>query len=99
MTPLPASLNKALDQALKEIGDPGPVVEIRSQGGGCINHASQVVTKKNQYFLKWNPQPLPNMFTTESLGLKLLAAENAIRVPAVIKAQEAHAGVPAFILL
>jgi fructosamine-3-kinase len=99
MTSLPAPLNTALDQALHEIGDPGPVVEIRSQGGGCINHASQVVTRNNQYFLKWNPQPLPNMFTAEAKGLQLLAAENAIRVPAVIQAQEAQAGVPAFILL
>ncbi|PKO04491.1 MAG: fructosamine kinase [Chloroflexi bacterium HGW-Chloroflexi-3] len=99
MTALPATLNIALDQALQEIGDPGPVVEIQSLGGGCINHASQIVTSNSQYFLKWNPQPLPNMFTAEAKGLGLLAAVNAIRVPAVIKAQEAQAGVPAFILL
>lgn len=99
MTALPASLNKVLDQALQEMGDPGPVVEIRSQGGGCINHASQVLTQYNKYFLKWNPQPLPNMFTSEALGLRLLAAENAIRVPAVITTQEAQSGIPAFILL
>lgn len=99
MTSLPASLNTALDQALREVGDPGPVIEIRSQGGGCINHASQVVTRHNQYFLKWNPQPLPNMFSTEALGLQLLAAVNAIRVPAVITVQEANSGIPAFILL
>ncbi len=99
MTSLPSPLSIALDQALLEIGDPGPVVEIRSQGGGCINHASQVVTRNNQYFLKWNPQPLPNMFTTEAQGLRLLAAEKTIRAPAVIKAQEAQSGVPAFILL
>jgi len=99
MTALPVSLNAALGQTLREIGDPGPVVEIRSQGGGCINHASQVVTRNNHYFLKWNPQPLPNMFTSEALGLRLLAAENAIRVPEVITAQEAQSDVPAFILL
>lgn len=99
MISLPVPLSTALDQVLYEIGDPGPVIEIRSQGGGCINHASQVVTRINQYFLKWNPQPIPNMFTTEALGLELLASENAIRVPEVIKAQEAYAGVPAFILL
>lgn len=99
MTALPPSLNKALNQALQEIGDPGPVVEIRSQGGGCINNASQVLTRANQYFLKWNSQPLPNMFTSEASGLRLLKAVNAIRVPAVIKAQEAQSGVPAFLLL
>ncbi|RQW79382.1 MAG: fructosamine kinase, partial [Geobacter sp.] len=61
--------------------------------------ASQIVTRNKHYFLKWNPQPLPNMFTSEALGLRLLAGENAIRVPAVIKAQEAQSGIPAFILL
>jgi fructosamine-3-kinase len=99
MTSLPVPLKTALDQALREVGESGPIVEIRPQGGGCINHASQVVTRNNQYFLKWNPQPLSNMFTAEAKGLQLLAAENIIRVPAVIKVQEAQAGVPAFILL
>ncbi len=98
MKNLPSGLQVALPQILKEIGDPGPIIELRSQGGGCINHASQLVTKKKKYFLKWNSQSLPNMFTTEAIGLRLLSSAKAIRIPEVIKAQEAQAGIPAYLL-
>jgi len=99
MSSLPNPYQVALLESLHEIGDPGPIIEIKPQTGGCINHASQLVTKKNKYFLKWNAQPLPNMFSVEAKGLHLLASTKAIRVPKVINAREANAEVPAFILL
>ncbi|MDO9086874.1 MAG: fructosamine kinase family protein [Anaerolineaceae bacterium] len=99
MTSLPIALENTLKQILAGISDPGPVMQIKSVGGGCINHASQVVTERNRYFLKWNPQPHPNMFTTEAQGLQMLAAVDTIRVPSVIKFQEAEQNLPAFILL
>ena len=99
MIGLSTSFQVALTQALREIGDPDPIVEIKPQSGGCINHASQLLTKQKKYFLKWNPQPLPDMFSSEAIGLSLLSSLKVIRVPAVIKAQEAIAGAPAFILL
>lgn len=99
MTGLPDALEKKLFQVLATKGDRGPIREVESVGGGCINHASKVVTENNRYFLKWNPQSLPLMFSSEARGLQLLAAMNMIRVPAVIEIQEAHAGIPAFILL
>lgn len=99
MSSLPNPFLVALLESLHEIGDPGPIIEIKPQTGGCINHASQLVTKKNKYFLKWNAQPLPNMFSVEAKGLHLLASTKAIRVPKVINAREANAEVPAFILL
>ena len=98
MIDLPDSVLNAVHQVLQNIGDPDPIVQVRSQGGGCINNASQVVTQKNKYFLKWNANPLPGMFTTEAYGLKLLKSIGEIRVPEVIKAQEAGNSTPAFIL-
>ncbi len=99
MTALPQKLETALTLALTEINDPGPIQQLKSIGGGCINNASQVVTPKASYFLKCNAAPLPNMFTTEAQGLQLLAATDTIRIPAVIKVQEAEPDLPAFILM
>ncbi|HSM24765.1 MAG TPA: fructosamine kinase family protein [Anaerolineaceae bacterium] len=99
MTALQKDLERAITQALTEIDDPGPIQPMRSVGGGCINNASQVVTPKGSYFLKWNAAPLPNMFTAEAKGLQLLAATNTIRLPVVIKVQEAEPDLPAFILM
>ena len=99
MISLPFALQSALIRSLEGIGDPGPIIDIRPQGGGCINHASQLVTKKRKYFLKWNPKPLPDMFTSEAKGLQLLSTVEAIRVPEVIIAQESQTGIPGFILL
>jgi fructosamine-3-kinase len=99
MTALPQILETALTHALTKINDPGPIQLLKSIGGGCINNALQVVTPKASYFVKWNVAPLPKMFTTEAQGLQLLAATNTIRIPAVIKVQEAEPGLPAFILM
>ena len=99
MTSLPSELSAAIGLALSEIGDPGPVREVNPLGGGCINHASKITTQRSSYFLKWNSQPLPDMFTTEAAGLRLLGNVQAIRVPAVFKAQEANGKIPAFLLL
>jgi len=99
MNNLPPGLQVALSQILKEVGHPDPIIELRSLGGGCINHASKLVTEKKKYFLKWNSQSLPNMFTTEALGLRLLSSAKVIRIPEVIQAQETQAELPAFLLL
>ena len=90
MTNLPQRLQSILIFALTERGDFGPIQQVRSVGGGCINNASQILTPKASYFLKWNNAPLPNLFTTEAYGLRLLKEMNTIRIPEVFKAQEAH---------
>lgn len=99
MINLPVGLQAVITQVLQENGDPGPIRAIKTQGGGCINHASKLETKERDYFLKWNPQPLPEMFTSEAIGLRLISFVETIRVPGVIKAQEAMSGNPAFLLL
>jgi len=99
MNDLPQRLQSILIFALTERGDFGPIQQVRSVGVGCINNASQVVTKTASYFLKWNSAPLPNMFTTEANGLQLLKAMNTIRIPEVFKVQEAQTDLLAFILM
>lgn len=98
MINLPGSIVDSIRQTLSDLGDSSPIIQVRSQGGGCINHASQITTEKSSYFLKWNANPLPQMFTTEAYGLGLLKSIREIRVPEVLKAQEAENGTPAFIL-
>jgi len=99
MIALPSALIEAIIQTLSEIGDPGPIQEVRPLGGGCINQASQISTPINNYFLKWNSKTLPNMFSAEAYGLKLLSSGQTIRVPAVLRVQEANLNSPAFILM
>jgi fructosamine-3-kinase len=68
-------------------------------GGGCINNASRLQTASAVYLLKWNPAPLPGMFSAEAKGLRLLAETGPVRVPAVMAVREAGDDCPAFILL
>lgn len=95
---LPAALQSAVLAALAAAGDPGPLTGARSLGGGCINHAQRLDTRLGAYVLKWNPAPLPGMFTAEARGLARMAATRTVRVPAVYAAEEAAPGCPAFIL-
>lgn len=99
MTTLPQQMQSILLWILSEMGDIGPIQQVRSIGGGCINNASQIITPKSSYFIKWNSSPLPEMFTTEARGLQLLKNTRTIRIPEVHKVQEAQPGLPAFILL
>jgi fructosamine-3-kinase len=68
-------------------------------GGGCINHATLLETGKERYFLKWNSDPLPEVFHTEALGLRLLAETITVRVPGVLAYAEKDGSSPAFLLL
>ncbi len=99
MTTLPGALSSIIHTTLSSLGDPGPIVQIQILGGGCINHASRIMTQNKSYFLKWNQHPYPNMFSMEAYGLNMLASINTVRVPKVIKVQESVFDVPAFILL
>ena len=61
----------------------------RPVSGGCINRCYQLETSSGNYFLKYNDATLyPEMFASEAKGLKLLAAADAIDVPAVISCGE-----------
>lgn len=69
---------------LSQAGDPSPLVNIAPVGGGCIHRVSRIATEKRSYLLKWNPNPLKDIFRLEAAGLALLGATGAVHVPQVI---------------
>jgi len=71
-----------------------------SLGGGCINHASVLVTSAGTFFLKWNRQCAADLFLREAECLKELkkAAGNELVVPEVIIAREVDE-TPGFLVL
>ena len=103
MSSLPAALADAVAAALRACGDDTPIGSVRPVGGGCINNTSRLATGRRAYLLKWNATAEPGSFEQEIRGLRLLAAANAVRVPAAYATDadlaEGHAGCPAFLLL
>ena len=60
----------------------GPVVEVRAQGGGCINAAYRLRTASGaRFFLKVNPAAPEDMFAREAEGLQALAVPRGPKVP------------------
>lgn len=99
MTRLPAALTAWVGELLRDAGDPTPIESAHPVGGGCINNALRLQTARATYLLKWNPDPLPDLFLREAAGLALLAATGTVRVPAVLAAVNAAPECPACILL
>lgn len=99
MIGIPTSLHEPLRQALDNLGDLSAVLSTTPVSGGCINHAARLETRDHRYLLKWNADPLPDMFQCELRGLLLLASTRTVRVPAPFAAVEAGKSHPAFILL
>jgi fructosamine-3-kinase len=81
------------------MGDSSPLRSVQPVGGGCINHAMRLETRKGLYLIKYNSDPLPGMFPCEAQGLELIAATHTVRVPAALAYQEASDQRPAWILL
>ena len=56
-----------------------------SLGGGCINHASKIVTNLGEFFVKWNASCAEDMFLREAEGLRELkkAAGNQLKIPEI----------------
>lgn len=99
MSSLPGSLQHALRSALNRAGDSTIIRSVNPVGGGCINNAQRLETERGFYFLKWNSDPLPGLFSSEVSGLQAIAATDTVRVPAVIAYGEPEDGCPAFLLL
>jgi fructosamine-3-kinase len=91
---LPASLADALRQALG-----ASPASVRPVSGGDINDAARFVAADQTYLVKWNSAPLPDMFSAEAKGLKLLAQAQALRVPGVFAHAEVEGDCPAYIVL
>ncbi len=72
---------------LSSLGTQVELRQVEVQGGGCINRALKIITRKDTYFLKCN-ENTHNFFDHEVVGLQLLAGSQTFRIPEVI-----HAGV------
>lgn len=98
---LPAALAALLAEELK-----AELTAVRPVGGGDISQAARVEAGGRAYMVKWHsrpPQPMPgwlDLFAAEAAGLALLAAAQAVRVPAVVAHGAAGpGGLPAFIVM
>lgn len=79
---LPFPFLDHLNEQLSAAGAPVAIDEVIPVGGGSINDAYRLVTKKGTYFLKTNrADRYPSMFEAEADGLAHLRAPMAIRVP------------------
>lgn len=96
---LPAALHQPLTDALASIGDHSGIRRAQPVGGGCINNALCLETTLQRYCLKWNPDPLPHLFAVEADGLRLMAATQTVRVPAVLFVGKRTTEHPAYLLL
>jgi fructosamine-3-kinase len=103
LSALPEPLVEILPAALRAAGDETPVRTARVISGGCINNATYLETTRRAYLLKWNTIAAPDFFEQEVRGLRLLAAANAVRVPAPYLTSAGipmpPSGAPAFVLL
>ncbi|NQU87044.1 MAG: fructosamine kinase family protein [Mariniphaga sp.] len=78
-------------------------IEIQSNsslGGGCINHASKLVTSAGVFFLKWNNHCASDVFLREAESLKELRKEQNpyLKIPEVILYKKLDS-TPGFLLL
>ncbi len=99
MSSFPSPLENKLQEVLVRLGDQTRIQSAMMVSGGCINHATLLETGKERYFLKWNFDPLPEVFSTEAHGLELLASTSTVRVPRVLAFGEKEGRIPAFLLL
>ncbi len=99
MSIFPAALKRPLRDALRSIGDESAIESGRPVGGGCINNAMRLDTGRRSYLLKWNADPLPDMFPVEVEGLRELHATHTVRVPEPYAAANPQDGAPGFILM
>ncbi len=72
---------------------------VQAVHGGDINQAARIDIKGQPYFVKYKLDTPPRVFEIEALGLKLLHASGAIRVPQVIRYAEAADHRPAYLIL
>lgn len=56
------------------------LIDSRSVGGGCINHAVKLSTSVGDFFLKWNASAPVDMFVKEAAGLNEMSMAGALLV-------------------
>ena len=84
------SIQSSIQQKLKELfSNNTNEIHFGSVGGGCINETYRISFDDRQFFCKINSATkFPHLFEKEANGLKLIAKQNIIKVPAVINCFE-----------
>lgn len=82
----------ALEDILRQLGDPSPILEQKPLSGGDINEAYYVKTREQEYFAKQNRNVSPYFFQAEARGLELIRATESIHVPKVYHYDENERG-------
>ncbi|MFC2947518.1 fructosamine kinase family protein [Virgibacillus sediminis] len=75
--------NSIVEKALYQAGDQSRLVSTVQIHGGSINKSFYVETEKNQYFIKYHPDPPENFFHTEAHGLESIRRTDSVQVPEV----------------
>ncbi len=79
--PLKATLEKLMSEAL---GEAIQIQNAKMLGGGCISHASKLVTDKGDFFAKWNNNGPDDLFLREAECLEEMAkAVSLLKIPKV----------------
>ncbi len=100
-TTLPRDVETGLARLLREHTGRTPTrFTAHPLSGGCINHATRVVSDLgDEVFVKWNAECPADFFSREAEGLAALGAVGALRVPAVLGLSEADDRGPAWLAL
>lgn len=95
-----SSPKQILEHLLSEVLDkPVLIHTMKTLGGGCINHASQLQTNHGSFFAKWNSQGPVDMFLREAECLEELSKANtSLVIPSVFIKTKAEKDVPAFLV-
>ena len=77
------------NQLSDALGNAAEILDWQSLGGGCINHASKILTSKGTFFVKWNEHGPADMFVREAECLNELRRVNTpLLFPQVVVATE-----------
>src|SRR5688500_13184441 len=95
-------MERAVEAAVREaLGDPSlKVKKLAAVSGGCINHAVRAETSAGDFFVKWNDECPPEIFTREADGLReMAAADSGLAIPRVFGAWAPRPDRPALIVM
>jgi len=82
-----------------KIGDSVIIQDFKALGGGCINHASRLLTSVGDFFIKWNSGGVSDLFVREAESLRELArADTELLIPQVYLAALPGDILPAYLV-
>lgn len=81
------------------VGEPVVIQDFKTLGGGCINHASRMLTNVGDFFIKWTTGGVSDIFVREAESLQELAkADTELIIPQVYLSAPASDKLPAYLV-